>query len=286
MNQPLIIAEVSSNHHQDLERCLQFVDAAADLGCGAVKFQLFRIAELFAPEVLAASAEHRARERWELDPAFLPHLVKRCRQHNIAFSCTPFYLEAVAQLQEHVDFYKIASYELLWHDLLSAVAATGKPVVLSTGMANLAEVQAAVACLRQNGCADPMLLHCSSAYPTPIAEANLKALDTLRRETGCRVGWSDHTRQPAVLYRAVFRWGAECIEFHLDLEGDGPEFSAGHCWLPKEIGPVITTLRQGFEADGDGHKQPAAKELPDRDWRADPSDGLRPMLHIRNQPIK
>ncbi len=281
MAEPLIIAEVSSNHHRDLSRCLAFVDRAAELGCDAVKFQLFRVRELFAPEVLAKSQAHRDREQWELDPAFLPVLAARCAERGLLFSCTPFYLAAVEELLPYVAFYKIASYELLWHDLLRAVARTGKPVVLSTGMADLAEVSAAVACLRESGCRELTLLQCSSAYPTPLDQANLAAIATMREQLNCPVGWSDHTRDPAVLYRAVFRWGAAALEFHLDLDGAGDEYATGHCWLPAEIGPVIQVLRRAPQADGHGRKEPSPKESADRPWRADPSDGLRPLRETR-----
>ena len=129
------IAEASSNHGQNLPRALEFVDAAARCGCDAVKFQLFRVEELFAPEILAKSAKHRARMHWELPVAHLEPLAKRAQQRGIQFSCTPFYLDAVKELEPYVAFYKIASYELLWNDLLEACAATKKPVVVSTGMA-------------------------------------------------------------------------------------------------------------------------------------------------------
>lgn len=281
---PLFIAEVSSNHHQDLDRCKAFIDAAAEIGCDAVKFQLFRIRELFAPEVLARSAEHRQREAWELDPALLAPLAAYAASRRLAFCCTPFYLDAVVELEPHVAFYKIASYELLWDDLLRAVAATGKPVILSTGMATLDEVRHAVDVLRQAQCRAITLLHCSSAYPTPTNEANLAAIETMRLEFGCPVGWSDHTRSPAVLARAIHRWNAATIEFHLDLDGEGPEYAAGHCWLPQEIAPVIRDARLALSADGDGTKTPRPSEQPDRDWRADPTDGLRPLRKIREQP--
>ena len=278
---PLFIAEVSSNHHQDLDRCKAFIDAAADIGCDAVKFQLFHIRELFAPDVLARSEEHRRREAWELDPAMLAPLAAYAASRRLAFCCTPFYLEAVAELEPHVAFYKIASYELLWDDLLRAVAATGKPVILSTGMATLDEVRHAVDVLREAQGRAITLLHCSSAYPTPAEEANLAAIETMRLEFGCPVGWSDHTRSPGVIARAVHRWNAATVEFHLDLDGEGPEYAAGHCWLPEEIAPVIRGARLGLSADGDGIKAPRLSEKADRDWRADPSDGLRPLRHLR-----
>ena len=279
--QPLFIAEASSNHGRDLNRAKAFVDAAADAGCDAVKFQLFKIDRMFAPEILARSPKHRARAEWELPLSHLAPLAEHCSVRKIQFSCTPFYLEAVAELQPFVDFYKVASYELLVGDLLKACARTGKPVVLSTGMATLEEIQIAARCLQDAGARDITLLHCVSAYPTPAEEANLSAIDTIRAATGLPTGWSDHTRRPAVIERAVHRWGARVVEFHLDLDGKGAEYAAGHCWLPHEIAPVIARIRESFVADGVGYKGPQPSELSDREWRADPSDGMRPLKHVR-----
>jgi sialic acid synthase SpsE len=277
------IAEASSNHAQDLSRALAFVDAAAECGCDAVKFQLFRLKELFAPEILAKSATHRARVAWELPVAHLAPLAARATERGIAFSCTPFYLAAVEELEPYVAFYKIASYELLWNGLLEACAKTGKPVIVSTGMATMPEIIAAVETLKAAGCRDITALHCVSAYPAPPEEANLSAMEAIRKSTHVPVGWSDHTRNPAVVERAVHRWGASAVEFHLDLDGKGAEYASGHCWLPHEIAPVITRIREGERADGTGFKLPAAAELSDREWRTDPSDGLRPLRHIRQQ---
>jgi N-acetylneuraminate synthase len=278
---PRFIAEVSSNHQRDLERSLAFVDRAAEIGCHGVKFQLFRVRELFAPEILARSAMHRAREAWELPAEFLAPIAERCIQRGVAFSCTPFYLEAVEELEPYVEFYKIASYELLWDDLLTACAATGKPVMLSTGMATIEEIDHAVATLRGAGCSDLTLLHCVSGYPTPVGECNLAAIETLRATFGCPVGWSDHSVHPAVIARAVHRFGAAAVEFHLDLDGTGDEFRTGHCWLPEQMAGVIRDVRIALAADGSGRKLPGPSEEPDRAWRADPSDGLRPRLVTR-----
>jgi N-acetylneuraminate synthase len=275
------IAEVSSNHAQDLGRSLAFVDAAAACGFDAVKFQLFRVAQLFAPEILAKSAQHRKRVAWELPLEHLEPLARRCREKGVEFSCTPFYLEAVAELEPYVAFYKVASYELLWTDLLKACAATGKPVIISTGMAVMPEIKAAVATLKKAGASDITVLHCVSAYPSPAEQSNLSAIDTIRRETGAQVGWSDHSRSPAVIERAVHHWNAGTVELHLDLDGTGEEYHTGHCWLPDEIAPVIRRIREGLSADGKGFKEPVPAELPDREWRADPSDGLRPFKHVR-----
>jgi sialic acid synthase SpsE len=278
---PSFVAEVSSNHHRDLERCLKFIRTAAGIGCDAVKFQLFRVRELFAPEALRYDPKLLAREAWELPVEFLPDLTKGCHEAGIQFSCTPFYLEAVGELLPFVDFYKIASYELMWDDLLKACARTGKPVVLSTGMANLSEVDHACSVLRGAGCRDLTLLHCVSAYPTRPEDCNLAAIATLRDACLCPVGWSDHSVEPGVISRAVHRWGASMIEFHLDLEGQGAEFSAGHCWLPEAMREVVRSVRAGLRTEGNGAVEPAASEFEEREWRADPSDGLRPLLSTR-----
>jgi len=280
-NQVSFIAEVSSNHSRDIKRCYAFIDAAADAGCDVVKFQLFRIDKLFATEILNQSETHRKRKDWELPLEFLPLLHARCQQRNIGFSCTPFYLEAVKELFPFVDFYKVASYELLWDDLMAACAKTGKPVIISTGMATIPEIQHAVEVLRQNGCNDITILHCTSSYPTPYAEANLKAMQTIAEATGCKVGWSDHTVQPGVIHRAVHAYGACEVEFHLDLDGKGEEYATGHCWLPDEIAAVIRDVRVAMQSDGTGIKEPVPSELSDRMWRADPTDGLRPFKSVR-----
>ncbi len=282
-NGPKFIAEVSSNHSRDLNRALEFIDSAAAIGCDAVKFQLFKIEQLFAPVILEKSETHRKRKEWELPLEFLPHLHQRCREKNIEFSCTPFYLEAVDELLPYVDFYKIASYELLWDELLIKCVETGKPVILSTGMAILPEISHAMAVMRNAGGKALALLHCVSAYPTLTQDCNLAAIATIREATGAPLGWSDHTVDPAVIYRAIHHWGAEYIEFHLDLDANGAEYASGHCWLPQQMAEVIATVKRGFTADGKGRKEPSASELADRDWRADPNDGLRPLQKIRDE---
>jgi len=275
------IAEVSSNHSQDIKRCLDFVDCAANIGCDSVKFQLFRIEKLFAPEILKKSEKHRARKQWELPLKFIPVIAKRCKEKGIQFGCTPFYLDAVYELKQYVDFYKIASYELLWDDLLKACALTGKPVILSTGMANLDEIKNAVKVLRDNNC-EPTLLHCTSSYPTPYEEANLSAIETIRKSINCKVGWSDHTVNPAIIHRAIHKWNAKVVEFHLDIDGRGDEYNAGHCWLPEQIESVIKQVRNAEDSDGSGIKEAVPSEAYDCLWRTDPSDGLRPFKLMRN----
>jgi len=281
MKMPFFIAEVSSNHNRDLQRCYRFIDTAAKIGCDAVKFQLFKIDKLFAPEIIEQREDIQKRKEWELPVSFLPNLAEKCKKCNIKFGCTPFYLNAVWELEPYVDFFKIASYEILWKDLLKACATTGKPVILSTGMANLREVEDAVDILKRSGCSRTILLHCTSVYPTPPQQCNLAAIQNLRDIFQCDVGWSDHSVSPAVIFRAVHHFGASVVEFHLDLEGEGEEYNIGHCWLPEAINEVIQTISIGLLADGSGEKKPEVHEMNEREWRADPSDGLRPLLATR-----
>jgi len=153
------VAEVSSNHNKDIKRAKKFIETAKEVGCMSVKFQLFKIEELFAPEILSKRSELRDRIKWELPKEFLPELSEHAKELGIEFSCTPFYLEAVKELLSYVDFFKIASYELLWNDLLAECAQTDKPVVISTGMANMDEIEGAVTVLTDAGCKDLTLLH-------------------------------------------------------------------------------------------------------------------------------
>jgi N-acetylneuraminate synthase len=170
---------------------------------------------------------------------------------------------------------------LLWDALLQACARSGRPVILSTGMADLSEITHAADVLAGAGARDVTLLHTVSAYPTPPEDANLNAMAAISRATGLPCGWSDHTVSPAVIYRAALTHRAPAIEFHLDLDKTGAEYAAGHCWLPEQIAPVIATIRAGVRADGQPRKLVAASEAGDRIWRADPSDGLRPFKSER-----
>jgi N-acetylneuraminate synthase len=284
VNRVQFIAEVSSNHRQSLDRCLRFITSASEVGCDGVKFQMFRLEKLFAPEVLQTMPEIRERKKWELPAEFLPDLAAAARVAGIRFGCTPFDVEQVDLLRPHIDFFKISSYELPWPALLEACAHTDKPVVLSTGMATLGEVRKAVTVLESAGVSDLTLLHCVSGYPVPPEQCNLAAIGTLKTTFPAhRVGWSDHSRSQGVIHRAVHRHQAAMVEFHLDLEGEGPEYSSGHCWLPSEIGPVIASSHEGLRADGSGEKQPADCEQADREWRADPHDGLRPVRAARGR---
>jgi sialic acid synthase SpsE len=284
------IAEVSSNHNNDLSRMKEFIHASKEIGCTGIKFQLFKIDELFSKEILQKSEMHRNRRAWELREEYIPELAELSNKLDLKFSCTPFHLEAVSFLEPFVAFYKIASYELLWLDLFKKCGATGKPIVFSTGMATINEVKSAARCILKTKTKQITILHCNSAYPTPIENANLAGIKILEqfatslRKTepiSVEIGYSDHTVSPAVIYRAIHHYGMNFIEFHLDLDGSGDEYKAGHCWLPNQMSEVIKNVEFGFVADGIEGFGPSPSELPDREWRSDPKDGLRPIKTIR-----
>ncbi|CAN2170726.1 SpsE Sialic acid synthase [Candidatus Nanopelagicaceae bacterium] len=276
------IAEVSSNHNNDLDRSLRLIDAAKFAGFDAVKFQMFKIEELFSKEAFTAKPFLKDREKWELPDEFVPVLSKYAHEVGLEFSCTPFYLDAVEKLAPYCDFLKIASYELLWLELASKCAATGLPLIISTGMADLEEVDKAVNNVRtEYPAVDLVLLHAVSSYPAPVAECNLMAIQTMAKRYGLGVGWSDHTVSVGVINRAVHKFGAIAVEMHIDTDGEGFEFGSGHCWLPEESKSMIASIREGQSTDGDGVKQPVTAEIVERVWRADPIDGLRPLAETR-----
>ena len=275
------ISEISSNHSCDLDRINDFIRVSSEIGCYAVKFQLFKIDELFSKEILQKSEQHRLRKNWELPIEFIPKIKEMCILNNIKFCCTPFYIDAVSILNDYVDFFKISSYEILWKDLLLACSKTNKKVIISTGMASLQEIKEAIKVMNEHK-SDFELLHCISSYPTPPNEANLSAISVLKNEFKCNVGLSDHSVNPEIIRRAIYKWEAKTIEFHLDLDGKGEEFKSGHCWLPNKIKKLIKEVNNSEIFDGFFKKVPMKSEENDRDWRADPSDGLRPLKKIRN----
>ncbi|MFT5048770.1 MAG: sialic acid synthase SpsE [Chlamydiales bacterium] len=290
MNIPPFIAEVSSNHGCDIQRACAFIDSAARVGCAGVKFQQFRIDELFSSEALAHDPALARRRAWELPMEFNPELAAHAHSLGLQFASTPFYRDAIAELEPWVDFFKVSSYQVLWLDFLREVASTGKPVVLATGMADMNEVDAAVEALAQGGCEAPTLLHCVSLYPTRPEDAGLAAIEAMRARFQVPVGWSDHSADGAVVRRAVERFDAQMVEFHMDLDRAGDEYSFGHCWLPDQIHAVIGSLEAGASGvddrspmDGDGHKRPLAGEAHERIWRSDPLDGLRPLRAARSE---
>ena len=193
-------------------------------------------------------------------------------------------MEGVRFLKDYVDFFKISSYELLWNKLLIECAKTNKPIIISTGMATLNEVSRAVKNLKNTGNKNITVMHCISTYPADFKFANLSVIEKLRKKLKVNIGWSDHTVNPNVIMRAIYRWNVKDIELHYDLEDKkGYEFKGGHCWLPQDAFKLIHNINEGLLSDGKNIKKPTKSELKDRDWRTDPIDGLRPFIKIRKK---
>jgi len=280
---PYFIAEISSNHNQDLNRAKELIDISAEAGFDAVKFQLFTVNELFSSEAISKYPSILDRKQWELPINFIPELKEYAAKRNLHFGCTPFYLSVISEVKDYVDFFKIASYEILWLKLIESCVATNKPLVFSTGMANISEIKAVFDLTKKYPKSDVSVLHCCSAYPTPIEEANISAIKTIRDNFNVKSGWSDHTSNIGVIFNAALKYKAEIFELHIDKEGKGYEFSSGHCWLPREARLVIEGIRDAFSSDGNGEKKPLKSEISDRNWRADAEDGLRPIKSFRKK---
>lgn len=270
-------AELASNHNGDLARCIDLIRRSAEAGFDIVKVQAFRLDRLYTPEVLAARRDIAARQAWELPLSWLPALAEACEQCGVRLAATAFDHDMVEILAPHVSALKVSSYDILRLDLIEACAATGLDVVISTGMATIDEVEAAI--LASIGARSLTLLHCVSQYPTPAVAAGVGCIELLREVAPASVvGVSDHSGLPGVIHRAVHRYDARWVELHVD---DGEGWDTGPwCWPLRRAATLIRDIRGGIAADGDGQLPPQGQEI-ERDWRADPLDGLRPMGHLR-----
>jgi len=279
---PTVIAEAGVNHNGSLERALDMVDAAAEAGADMVKFQAFRADELASAdaETAAYQAENSGQRaqlamlrELELDAEAFESLATRCRERSVAFLCTAFdggLLETLVALG--MGTIKVPSGELTNAPLLERVAGFGLPVLLSTGMATLDEVEDAVAVLRRGGAEDVTVLHCTSLYPAPMASVNLRAMTTMAERLDLPVGYSDHTLGDAVAIAAT-ALGARVIEKHFTLDRGlpGPDHKAS--LEPGELATMIRRIRDVAVALGDGVKRPADDEADTarvvrRSWHA------------------
>ena len=284
------------NHNGSLEMAKRLVQVAAEAGADAVKFQSFkaeRLVSLSAPKAeyqcLAtdgAESQFEMLRKLELDEAAHEILLQLSKSLGIEFLSTPFDAESVDLLAGRLDLrlIKIPSGEITDAPLLLKIARTGKPVILSTGMSSLGEVEEALGVLAfgYSGCADPSiaafraayrsgegqdmlrakvtLLHCTTEYPTPFADVNLRAIDTLRNAFGLPVGFSDHTAGITMPIAAAAR-GAVIIEKHFTLDRalPGPDHQAA--LEPGELKQMVAAIRAVEQALGTGIKHQAPSEL-------------------------
>ena len=275
---PIVIAEAGVNHNGSVELAHRLVDAAAEAGADFVKFQTFRADTLATRTAPKAAYQQRStgseQSQFEMLRALeLSHddfraLAAHCAQRSIGFLSTPFDSEAARFLAElPMHWFKVSSGDLTNTPLLRDIAAHGRPVILSTGMADLGEVEQAVRTLEACGLhgGDIALLHCTTEYPAPADEVNLRAMATLRAAfPGVRIGYSDHTEGFDITAAAV-ALGAEIVEKHFTLDRSlpGPDHRAS--LEPAELAAMVRMVRRVHAALGDGRKRPSASELPNRD---------------------
>ncbi|TNB64152.1 N-acetylneuraminate synthase [Campylobacter helveticus] len=270
MKKVLIIAEAGVNHNGDLNLAKKLIEQAAKAGADVVKFQTFKAEDCVSIKAKKAKyqLENTAKDesqlemikKLELSREAHFELMKHCKKHNIAFLSTPFDLESVAFLQSlNLSYFKIPSGEITNLPYLKAVARCKKKVLLSTGMANLAEIEAALEILRKNGTRDITLLHCTTEYPAPFEEVNLNAIKTLKEAFKLKVGYSDHTKGIVAALGAV-ALGAVVIEKHftLDKTMEGPDHKAS--LEPSELKELCEGIRTLEKALGNGIKKASKSE--------------------------
>lgn len=276
MQPVFIIAEAGVNHNGDMDLAKQLIDVAAEAGADAVKFQTFTAEGLVSRSAPKASYQKQTTtanesqfamlKKLELDHATHLSLRKHCLQRDIKFLSSAFDLESIDSLAEQgMEIFKIPSGEITNLPYLRKIGQQGKPVILSTGMTSIADIEAAVQVLLAAGCRKEQLtlLHCNTEYPTPMTDVNLRAMQTLAATFDLAVGYSDHTLGIEVPIAAV-AMGAGVIEKHITLDHNlpGPDHRAS--LEPQQLKAMVRAIRNIEQALGDGIKQPTASELKNR----------------------
>lgn len=269
MRRVLIIAEAGVNHNGDLNIAKRLVREAKRCGADIVKFQTFIPEKLASRHAAMADYQKKNLGIDESQDVMLSKLTLKqeeylfladyCREMNIQFLSTPFEMESVRFLNDLQDIWKIPSGEITNYPYLVEIAKTGKDIILSTGMSTLQEVEDTLAVLRGNGTNKITLLHCTTNYPTPYEDVNLKAMQTMKDTFGLEVGYSDHTQGIEVPIAAV-ALGATIIEKHftLDRTMEGPDHNAS--LEPDELEAMVRAIRNIEKAMGDGIKTPFKSE--------------------------
>ncbi|HEY1548748.1 MAG TPA: pseudaminic acid synthase [Kofleriaceae bacterium] len=273
---PFIVAELSANHLGSLERAHAILDAAADIGCDALKLQTFTPASMTLDvregAFAIADGPWQGRTLWDLyAEAHTPwewhaELFAHGTARGLHMFSTPFDEESVERLDKlGAQIFKIASFELVDLELIAAAASTGKPLIMSTGMASEAEIAEAVDTARSHGAGGIVLMHCVSGYPTPPEQTNLRRLDALI--PFCDVlGISDHSAGSTVPIAAVSR-GACMVEKHLTLKRSDGGPDAGFSLEPNEFAEVVRGCKTAWAALGDGTSARPKAEAGSRQFR-------------------
>ena len=273
----LVIAEAGSNWRlgtpaRDRAMARALIDAAAEAGADAVKFQTYRPETVYVAGAGASSYLADAGIDDEIGDVFadlampyemLPELADHCRAGGVAFMSTGFSVADFEAIDPHVEIHKIASYEISHPRLLEAAARSGKPLVLSTGASTESDIAWAVAHFHAHGGRDLCLLQCTAKYPAPLSTVNLRALPWLRRRFGVPVGLSDHSRDPITAPVGAVALGARVVEKHFTLHRALPGPDHSFALTPAELATMVRHVRAAEEALGAGDKvvQSAEQEL-------------------------
>lgn len=275
-HQTLIIAEAGVNHNGDLDLARQLIDAAAVAGVDFVKFQTFNAdrqvtrsakkADYQAQVTDSTESQHEMLRKLELTEAMHRELIAHCATRNIGFFSTGFDIESVDLLVSlGQDHFKIPSGEITNLPYLRHIGQLGKAVILSTGMATMGEIEAAIEVLEQAGTprAKLTVMHCTTEYPTPMCDVNLRAMQSIKAAFGVAAGYSDHTLGIEVAIAAV-ALGATVIEKHftLDRKLPGPDHQAS--LEPTELAAMVTAIRNIEVALGDGIKRLTPSEAKNK----------------------
>lgn len=267
-----IIAEAGSNHNKDFETAFRLVDIAAEANADSVKFQIFSADTIAAktkhPIAVIkdkfnayGSTLHELYEKIETPREWLGEIANYCKKKRITFLCTPFDIDGVDQLMElNVSAFKIASFEMVDIPFLRYIAKKGKPMILSTGMATLGEIEESVTAITDEGNDDIVLLHCGIEYPPKWEDVNLAAMSTMDRAFPYHIGYSDHTLGNVVPVAAV-ALNAKVIEKHFtfDKNAIGPDH--GFAASPEELKDMVIAIRNCELAIGSPIKRPTESEM-------------------------
>ena len=259
-----IIAEAGSNHNGKLEIAKKMIDVAAGAKADAIKFQIFKAESLYSkytPEFsyLKGQNVYELIKSVETPRKWIKELARYCKDKNIDFLASVFDFDAVDILGKYVPAFKIASFEITDLELLKYAAEKGKPMIISTGMANLGEVEDAINTIKSVGNEDIILLHCNSLYPTPIEVVNLRAMETMRTAFKVPIGFSDHTLGIHIPIAAV-AMGACVIEKHFTLDRTLPGPDHSFAIEPDELKEMVRYIREVEKARGNGIKEKSELE--------------------------
>jgi N-acetylneuraminate synthase/N,N'-diacetyllegionaminate synthase len=252
-----IIAEIGANHNRSLSLAKEMIDAAAEAKADAVKFQIYSAETLYSRKTPRHSGYGKNLfdliKEIETPRTWLPELAGYCAEKGTLFFATPFDNSAVDELDEVSSFFKIASFELVDLPLLRYCASKGKPMIISTGLANMEEIEDAFLACREAGNDQVAFLQCASMYPAPPSIMNLRSMKTIRRAFGVPTGLSDHTRGIHISVAAA-AMGASIIEKHftLDRTMEGPDHP--FAIEPDELKELVRQIRDVETALGDGRK--------------------------------